>query len=408
MFLSYQGIRFLHSADYSSSDHFTSDDSSRESSSETSSEFHSDTSPDSSLRHSSSASSIPRALSYVPFDLLSPRKRIKDYDFVTDFDVSSKEGYVPYVPKQIGLAVDVGDSYEPYTPGIDPDVKEDIDACIAFTDDIAARGTYARRPSLVREGRLRLGLIRVTHLVVSDDAAEPVREDYPDLVCAVGYLEGHRIVVTSQQSAAMSEMISTLERDNMRLRGINMPAATHFGMAQDAINEPIAKCVAEALDAYGVPRNPVTETEMENEQQDDNVKANVNNGNGNGNGNGNPNVNNEGNVIAAELTRLHDVIRIANNLMDQKFKGYAVKNAENKRRKAYVGTLHYYNKCSMHHEGPCTVKCGNCKRVSHMTRDFKAAVAATALRSPIRNQTGVTCYECGREGHYRTDRRLKT
>ncbi|GJT15105.1 putative reverse transcriptase domain-containing protein [Tanacetum coccineum] len=37
-------------------------------------------------------------------------------------------------------------------------------------------------------------------------------------------------------------------------------------------------------------------------------------------------------VIAAEPTRLQDAVRIANNLMDQKLKGYAVKNAENKRR----------------------------------------------------------------------------
>ncbi|GJS35459.1 putative reverse transcriptase domain-containing protein [Tanacetum coccineum] len=40
----------------------------------------------------------------------------------------------------------------------------------------------------------------------------------------------------------------------------------------------------------------------------------------------------QGNVIAAEPTRLQDAVRIANNLMDQKLKGYAVKNAENKRR----------------------------------------------------------------------------
>ncbi|GJU51699.1 hypothetical protein Tco_1221254 [Tanacetum coccineum] len=40
----------------------------------------------------------------------------------------------------------------------------------------------------------------------------------------------------------------------------------------------------------------------------------------------------QGNVIAAEPTRLQDAIRIANNLMDQKLKGYAVKNAKNKRR----------------------------------------------------------------------------
>ncbi|GJX39380.1 hypothetical protein Tco_0252683 [Tanacetum coccineum] len=40
----------------------------------------------------------------------------------------------------------------------------------------------------------------------------------------------------------------------------------------------------------------------------------------------------QGNVIVAEPTRLQDAVRIANNLMDQKLKGYAVKNAENKRK----------------------------------------------------------------------------
>nr|GEZ39395.1 hypothetical protein [Tanacetum cinerariifolium] len=40
----------------------------------------------------------------------------------------------------------------------------------------------------------------------------------------------------------------------------------------------------------------------------------------------------QGNVMFAEPTRLQDAIRLANNLMDQKLKGYDVKNAENKRR----------------------------------------------------------------------------
>ncbi|GJX44574.1 hypothetical protein Tco_0261250 [Tanacetum coccineum] len=39
----------------------------------------------------------------------------------------------------------------------------------------------------------------------------------------------------------------------------------------------------------------------------------------------------QGNVIATEPTKLQDAIRIANNLMDQKLKGYA-RSAENKRR----------------------------------------------------------------------------
>ncbi|GKB26887.1 hypothetical protein Tco_0866288, partial [Tanacetum coccineum] len=40
----------------------------------------------------------------------------------------------------------------------------------------------------------------------------------------------------------------------------------------------------------------------------------------------------QGNVIAAEPTRLQDAFRIANYLMDKKLKGYAIRNAENKRR----------------------------------------------------------------------------
>ncbi|GKA10222.1 hypothetical protein Tco_0689655 [Tanacetum coccineum] len=34
-------------------------------------------------------------------------------------------------------------------------------------------------------------------------------------------------------------------------------------------------------------------------------------------------------------------------------------------KKEYAGTLPLCNKCKFHHNGPCTVKCANCKRVSH-------------------------------------------
>ncbi|GJW79086.1 putative reverse transcriptase domain-containing protein, partial [Tanacetum coccineum] len=60
------------------------------------------------------------------------------------------------------------------------------------------------------------------------------------------------------------------------------------------------------------------------------------NGNGGVNGNGNHNENDRdarpGNVIAAELTILQDAVRMANNLMDQKLNGYAMKNDKNKRK----------------------------------------------------------------------------
>ncbi|GKE74632.1 hypothetical protein Tco_1536673, partial [Tanacetum coccineum] len=177
-------LRYL--VDYSSSDHFTLDDSSRDSlsdsSSETSSDSHSDISSDSSSRHSLSCYAIsdspcdsPTAILARPY--LKRCRRIRDSDSVTNFKVSSEEVYVPYVPRQIGLGVDVVDSYEPYTePDIDLDVYADIDACIAFADDIAARGT-------------NIGVDRVTHRVVSDDIVEPVREDLLKLVSADGSLD---------------------------------------------------------------------------------------------------------------------------------------------------------------------------------------------------------------------------
>nr|GEW57779.1 hypothetical protein [Tanacetum cinerariifolium] len=91
---------------------------------------------------------------------------------------------------------------------------------------------------------------------------------------------------------------------------------------------------------------------------------------------------NLGNVIVAEPIQLQDVIHIANNLMDQKLKGYA-RSAEKR--------------------GSCTVRYGNYKRVSHMTRDCKVTVTSNTQRAPVRSQHGITCYECGRPGHFRKD-----
>ncbi|GJS90894.1 putative reverse transcriptase domain-containing protein [Tanacetum coccineum] len=107
--------------------------------------------------------------------------------------------------------------------------------------------------------------------------------------------------------------------------------------------------------------------------------------------------------------------------MDQKLKGYVAKSVENKRRldnnqkekhvqqplykrqnvgrlsvaKAYkagnnerrgcVGPLPYYNKCKLHHEGPCIVKCGKCNKVEHIARDCMSAVATTATQRALVN-----------------------
>ncbi|GJV33163.1 putative reverse transcriptase domain-containing protein [Tanacetum coccineum] len=77
--------------------------------------------------------------------------------------------------------------------------------------------------------------------------------------------------------------------------------------------------------------------------------------------------------------------------------------AGNNEKKGYVGSFPYYNKCKLHHVGPCTVRCGNCKRVGHMTRDCKVTVTQNSQRSPVGNRPGIVCYECGRPGHFRKD-----
>nr|GFA89739.1 reverse transcriptase domain-containing protein [Tanacetum cinerariifolium] len=74
-------------------------------------------------------------------------------------------------------------------------------------------------------------------------------------------------------------------------------------------------------------------------------------------------------------------------------RAYAVGNGK---RKEYAGTLPLYNKCKFHHNGPCTIKCANCKRVGHLTRDCRSRAATNNHRNP-------TYYECGNQGHYRSD-----
>ncbi|GJW82483.1 RNA-directed DNA polymerase, eukaryota [Tanacetum coccineum] len=131
-----------------------------------------------------------------------------------------------------------------------------------------------------------------------------------------------------------------------------------------------------------------------------------------------------GSVMASKPKTMQEEIEFATKLMDEKISTLAERQAENKRkldnnnqaqqqppkkqgvaiaytagsgeRKEYAGTLPLCNKCKFHHNGQCTVKCANCKRVGHLTRDCRSPAATN-------NHRNLTCYECRNQGHYRSD-----
>nr|GEX35718.1 putative reverse transcriptase domain-containing protein [Tanacetum cinerariifolium] len=77
--------------------------------------------------------------------------------------------------------------------------------------------------------------------------------------------------------------------------------------------------------------------------------------------------------------------------------------AGNNKRKGYVGSLPYCSKGKLHHERLCTIRCGNCKKVGHQTRDCRVTVNQNSQGATVGNPRGIVCYECGCMGHFRKD-----
>nr|GEU57195.1 retrotransposon protein, putative, Ty3-gypsy subclass [Tanacetum cinerariifolium] len=81
----------------------------------------------------------------------------------------------------------------------------------------------------------------------------------------------------------------------------------------------------------------------------------------------------------------------------------------------YGGTKPLCPKCNYHHDRPCASKCTNYKKIGHLARDCKGRHAATNnntnnqnnnnnnQRAQGENARGITCFECGVQGHYKSD-----
>ncbi|GJW56214.1 putative reverse transcriptase domain-containing protein, partial [Tanacetum coccineum] len=82
------------------------------------------------------------------------------------------------------------------------------------------------------------------------------------------------------------------------------------------------------------------------------------------------------------------------NKRQETFRSYAATPTENSR---YTRSFPLCKKCTLHHTGPCTVKCQTCNRVGHLTRNYRNKGPATGCnQQPV----SVICHACGEKGHY--------
>ncbi|GKE49929.1 hypothetical protein Tco_1481187, partial [Tanacetum coccineum] len=180
-------LAMRHSANHSSSD----------SSSEASSDFYSDASSDSSSRHSLSDHSSPD----LPSTSAGPsRKRRRSPETATDLEGCLEDSFEPYIPREVGLRVDIEDERsEPSRSRgadlemdvdvvrsdrikIDLEIQAEIDECFAYADALRDIGINARVvvEAVDREesetgtrGPVEVRVERVTHLAMPEDILEP-------------------------------------------------------------------------------------------------------------------------------------------------------------------------------------------------------------------------------------------
>ncbi|GJW10635.1 putative reverse transcriptase domain-containing protein [Tanacetum coccineum] len=126
----------------------------------------------------------------------------------------------------------------------------------------------------------------------------------------------------------------------------------------------------------------------------------------------------QGSVMASKPKTMQDEIEFATELMDQKIRTFADRQAENKRKlddnsrnnqnkqqpfkrqnvaraytarhgekKVFGGSKPLCPKCNYHHDGQCAPKCTNYKRADHLAWDYRSpAATANNQRAPRANQ----------------------
>ncbi|GKA71702.1 putative reverse transcriptase domain-containing protein [Tanacetum coccineum] len=101
-------------------------------------------------------------------------------------------------------------------------------------------------------------------------------------------------------------------------------------------------------------------------------------------------------------TMVPDSEKMIKNRRQETFRSYAVTPTENNRS---IENRPLCKKCTLHHTGPCTVKCNTCNKVGHLTKNCKNKGPATGSNLlPVI----VTCHACAEKGHYANQCRKTT
>ncbi|GKC04919.1 reverse transcriptase domain-containing protein [Tanacetum coccineum] len=319
-----------------------------------------------------------RSITPNPVDLLPPRKRFRDSysskdseeehmevdtaDAEADADITASDVREDDEEFEVEasaadtreIVVDplaIGDSFESSRGGI-PDLKDTIYDIVHYMSELVASGEQA---SLVeRIGSLRLEYLKVQamlsierdrvdilhwHMALSQEEFRQVRRDHDDtrrrLRRLESYVERHLEALAAHEATHADNALEAENQSQNDSDGDNGNGGNRNGLHEVSTTQLQGNKRSCRIDKM------VPEEEDQVEKFIGGLPDNI-----------------QGNVIVAEPTRLQDVVRIANNLMDQKLKGYAVKNAENKRR---------------------------------------------LERGQVVNQRVLTCFDCGMQGHFRSD-----
>ncbi|GKC41714.1 hypothetical protein Tco_1059436 [Tanacetum coccineum] len=343
-----------HSVDYSFSHHFASDDSLRDSSSSSSSKTSSDPSSDdlsdSSSDHSLPASSSGMRPSHHLCSLVPSIPRLSstitdrpshDSSFMSH---SRKRSRSPTASVSLSSSIPGALSYARANLLPSPkrirssefatDLEAEIDECVAYADALRVRGIDVRVVVEVvdREeietgarGPVKVRVDKVTHLMIDDDIPDPAQEE--------GAVELERdnmrlrdmMDVTSQRVTRSQRRELRVQREMRQIRRFRfydrqclIHDLEHQGYVKE-LTKRICRTKSICITKRFQELVQLCTRIVPNEE--DKVERFVR---------GSPD-NIQGNVIAAEPTKLQDEICIANNLMDQKLKGYT-RSAKNKRR----------------------------------------------------------------------------